>query len=150
MIEVERFMQSYAQHPLVIDVRSGDRFGERVISVTVATETERAAVKGLFPSYFEGIRVDVDLLFGLGSFTSQTPEFLEIDEKMFTSPYNIYGTPENKELERQINELYEREQQLWKAMDHSQQLAEIDAAVRLCAEQGWLNFGNCWTRCSDA
>ena len=122
-----------------------ERFGEPVTVVWIPTRAEHDEVESLLPAEGYEHRLYIMPLFGLGSFTGDTKETKDVLSLMYVSPYNIYGTPENKELERLMKDVEEREAQAWAAMTAEEKRAAIHKEVERQRASGRPEFGNCWT-----
>ncbi len=132
--------------PDVIDVTSGNRFGEQVIVVSIPTSAEHDRVTSLLPANWDGDRFYVMPVFGLGSFTGDSKETKEVLSLAYISPYNIYGTPEQKKLEKLMDDIFAREAEVWAAMTPEDRRAAVDKDVNRKRSEGDPDFGNCWSR----
>ncbi len=137
-------MNAICGDPSVIDVSEAERFGEQVIVVTAATDVERDAVKAAMPDEFRNANLHFTSLFGLGSFTGDTEATKKTLSLAYTHPYNVYGTPENQELETLFDEVRAREREAWASMDDDERRDAITAEVRQWRDRGMTGFGNCW------
>jgi len=137
-------MNQVCEIPDVIDVSPANRFGEEVVVVTVPTHTEREKAKPLLAQVQHQYSLHVMTLFGLGSFTSDSPETQKVLSLSYVSPYNVYGTPENEELEALMKEVESREADIWASMTPSERRAAIQAEIERQRAAGRQNFGNCW------
>jgi len=136
------FSNLYCSYPEIVDIRAGDRFGENVISVSVPTELEVQSLVHL-PQTFQEVRVYINPIIGLGTFTSETDEYLEVNKLMMVSPYNIHGTEENKWLDKKMRELNEKEIEIWKFMDDDAKKQSLRVLVKDYNDRGFKGFGNC-------
>ncbi|MDJ0917022.1 MAG: hypothetical protein QNJ05_04600 [Woeseiaceae bacterium] len=130
--------------PQVIDVSEAERFGEDVIVVTAATDVERDAIKASLPDEFRSANLHFTTLFGLGSFTGDTKATRKTLSLAYQPPYNVYGTPENEELETLFDEVKAREREAWASMNVDERRDAINAAVTQWRDRGMTGFGNCW------
>ena len=139
------FLNQACEIPDVIDVSPAERFGEDVVVVTVPTDAERQKVKPLLAQIEHEYSLHLMTLFGLGSFTGDSPETQEVLSLMYVKPYNVYGTPENKELEAMMTEVESREAEVWASMTPVEQRAAIQAEIDGQRAAGRQEFGNCWS-----
>lgn len=63
----------------------------------------------------------------------------------YVSPYNIYGTPENKKLEELMKDVEAREAEVWASMTPEEKQAAIEKEVDRQRSGGRPDFGNCWS-----
>ena len=139
------FLNQVCEIPDVIDVSAADRFGESVIVISIPTSAEHDKVKSLLPVGEHGYTMHVMPIFGLGSFTGNSKETKEVLDLAFSSPYNIYGTPENKKIEKRMKDIEAREAEVWAAMRPEEKRAEIQKEVDRQRSAGRGDFGNCWS-----
>ena len=139
------FLTEACAIPNVIDVSPAERFGEPITLVSIPTSAERAEVESLLPAEGYEDRLYVMPVFGLGSFTGDTKETKDVVSLMYISPYNVYGTPENKELEKLMDDAFEREAQAWASMTAEEKREAIDQEVERQRASGRPEFGNCWS-----
>ena len=139
------FLNQVCEIPDVIDVSSGNRFGEQVVIISIPTSAEHDKVKALLPEGGHEYSVHIMPLFGLGSFTGNSKETTEILSLMHVSPYNIYGTPENQKLEELMKEVEAREGAVWSAMTAEEKRAAIEKEIDKHRSAGRSGFGNCWS-----
>ena len=130
--------------PNVIDVSKAERFGEELIVVTAATDVERDAAKAALPDEFKNTNLHFTTLFGLGSFTGETKATKKALELAYTHPYNVYGTPENRELDGMFEEVEAREREAWASMSKDERRDAIGAELKKWRDRGRTGFGNCW------
>ena len=139
------FLNQVCEIPDVIDVSSGNRFGEQVVIISIPTSAEHDKVKALLPEGEHEYSVRIMPLFGLGSFTGHSKETTEVLSLMHVSPYNIYGTPENQKLEELMKEVEAREGAVWGAMTPEEKRAAIEKEIDKQRSAGRSGFGNCWS-----
>ena len=139
------FLNQVCDIPDVIDVSPAERFGEDVVVVTVPTDAERQKVRPLLAQIEHEYSLHLMTLFGLGSFTGNSPETRKVLSLMYEKPYNVYGTPENKELEAMMTEVESREAEAWASMTAGEQRAAIQAEIDGQRAAGRQEFGNCWS-----
>ena len=140
---VAAFMQQFCGIPGVIDVSAGNRFGEDVVTVTVPTEDERETLSSSLPDSYEGVRVYIVPMFGIGSFTKESSDTKRFESLMYTPPYNVYGTPENRELDALAEKILDQEREAWVSMSDEARENAIEEEVSKRRESGWRQFGNC-------
>ena len=140
---VAAFMQQFCDVPGVIDVSAANRFGEDVVAVTVPTENERETLISSLPDSYEGVRVYIVPMFGIGSFTEESNDTKRFQSLMYTPPYNVFGTPENKELDALAERVLAREREAWVSMSAEARENAIVKEVLKRRENGWPKFGNC-------
>jgi len=140
------FLNQACEVPDVIDVSVGDRFGEQVVVISIPTSAEHDKVKSLLPA--DGVEYTLHIMpvFGLGSFTGDSRETKEILSLVHVSPYNIYGTPDNKKLEGLVEVVEAREAEVWASMTPQEKRVAIDTEVSRQRSAGRPSFGNCWSR----
>ena len=138
------FLNQVCEIPDVIDISPAERFGEAVVVITVPTDAEREKTTPLLAEVQHEYSLHVMTLFGLGSFTGDSPETQKVLSLLYVKPYNIYGTPENKELEALMKEVESREASIWDSMPPSERQAAILAEIERQRASGRQNFGNCW------
>jgi hypothetical protein len=140
---VDEMKKQFGNSPVVIDVTTGNRFGEDVVVLTVPTQIEREALGESVPGYFEGVRIEVIPMFGIGSFTRDSSDTRRFTALIYTPPYNVYGTPENKEMDALAAKILLREREAWASMsDEAREKAIADEVVSR-RKNGWHAFGNC-------
>ena len=138
------FLNQVCEIPDVIDISPAERFGEAVVVITVPTDAERQKTTPLLAQVQHEYSLHVMTLFGLGSFTGDLPETQKVLSLLYVKPYNIYGTPENKELEALMKEVESREASIWASMTPAERQAAIRAEIERQRASGRQNFGNCW------
>ena len=138
------FLNQVCEIPGVIDVSPAERFGEEVVVITVPTDAEREKAKPLLAQIQHQYSLHVMTLFGLGSFTGDSPKTQKVLSLMYVKPYNIYGTPENEELEALMKEVEYREADVWASMTPTERRAAIQAEIERQRASGRQNFGTCW------
>jgi len=138
------FLNQVCEIPDVIDVSPAERFGEEVVVITVPTEAEREKAKPLLAQVQHKYSLHVMTLFGLGSFTGDSPETQKVLSLLYVKPYNVYGTPENEELDALMKEVESREADIWASMTPAERRAAIQAEIERQRTSGRQNFGNCW------
>lgn len=136
-------MQQFCDIPGVLDVRVANRFGEDVVTVTVPTEDEREKLSSSLPDSYEGVRVYIVPMFGIGSFTKESNDTKRFESLMYTPPYNVYGTPENKELDALAERILAQEREAWVSMSDEAREEAIEEEVSKRRQNGWRQFGNC-------
>ena len=94
------FLNQVCEIPDVIDVSSANRFGEQVVVISIPPSAEHDKVKSLLPVDGYEYTLHIMPVLGLGSFTGNSKKTKEVLSLVHVSPYNIYGTPENKKLEK--------------------------------------------------
>ena len=139
------FLNQVCEIPNVVDVSSGDRFGEQVLHISIPTSAESDEVKSLLPDVEHGYTLHITPLFGLGSFTGNSRETKEVLSLVYVSPYNIYGTPENTKLEKLMKNVHAREAEVWASMAPEEKRAAIEKEVDRRRSAGQPDFGNCWS-----
>jgi hypothetical protein len=139
------FLNQVCEIPDVIDVSSGDRFGQQVVVITIPTSSEHEKVKSMLPAEAHEYTLHVKPLFGLGSFTGHSEETRKVLSLAQVSPYNLYGTPENKKLEERMKGIETREAEVWASMTSDEKRAAIDTEVERQRSTGHREFGNCWS-----
>ncbi|MGI9234683.1 MAG: hypothetical protein ACR2RD_13700 [Woeseiaceae bacterium] len=139
------FFNQVCENPDVIDVSSADRFGEQVIVISIPTSAEHDRVKSLLPADGHEYTLHITPVFGLGFFTGDSKETKGVLSLMHVSPYNIYGTPENKNLERLLKDVEVREAEVWASMNPEAKRAAIEEEVERQRSAGRPDFGNCWS-----
>ena len=139
------FVNQVCEIPDVIDVSAADRFGEDVVVVIVPTDAERDKVRPLLAQVEHEYSLHLMTLFGLGSFTGDSPETKKVLSLTYLKPYNVYGTPENRELEALMDEVWSREAEVWASMTPAEKRAAIQAEIDRQRVSGRQNFGNCWS-----
>ena len=107
------FLNQVCEIPDVIDVSPAERFGEEVVVVTLPTDAEREKAMPLLDQIQHKYSLHVMTLFGLGSFTGDSPETQRVLSLIYVKPYNVYGTPENQEIEALMKEVESREADIW-------------------------------------
>ena len=137
------FVNQVCEIPDVIDVSPAERFGEEVVVVTVPTDAEREKAKPLLAQVQHKYNLHVMTLFGLGSFTGDSPETQKVLSLLHVKPYNVYGTPENEELEALMKEVESREADIWASMTPAERQAAIQTEIERQRASGRQNFGNC-------
>lgn len=138
------FLNQVCEIPDVIDVSPAERFGEAVVVITVPTDAEREKSTPLLAQVQHDYSLHVMTLFGLGSFTGDSPETQRVLSLLYVKPYNVYGTPENEELEALMKEIESREADIWASMTPAERQAAIQAEIETQRASGRQNFGNCW------
>ncbi len=141
---VAALMNAICSDPNVVDISPAERFGEAVIVVTAPTDAERDAVKAALPDEFSDANLHFTTLFGLGTFTGDTAATQKTLSLAYTPPYNVYGTPENQELETLFDEVWARERDAWASMNEDERRDAITAGVNQQRVRGMTDFGNCW------
>lgn len=139
------FLNQVCEIPDVIDVSSGNRFGEQVVVISIPTSAEHDKVKSLLPVNEYEYTLHIMPVFGLGSFTGNSKETKEVLSLAYVSPYNIYGTPENKRLEELMKDVEAREAEVWASMTPEKKQAAIEKEVDRQRSAGRPDFGNCWS-----
>jgi len=92
---------------------------------------------------YQNVRVHISPLFGIGSFTGESEETKKVMSLIYVSPYNVYGTPENREIEELLDGIMAREREAWASMDAETRRKEIEMEVEKRRAAGWSGFGNC-------
>ena len=138
------FLNQVREIPDVIDVSPANRFGEEVVVITVPTPAERDKANPLLAQIEHSYSLHVMTLFGLGSFTGDSPETKKALSLMYVNPYNVYGTPENEELEALMKEVESREASVWASMTPEERRAAIQTEIDKQRASGRQDFGNCW------
>ena len=139
------FLNQVCEIPDVIDVSAGNRFGERVVVISIPTSAEHDRVKSLLPVGEYEYSMHMVPVFGLGSFTGNSKDTKEVLSLAYVSPYNIYGTPENKKLEELMKDVEAREAEVWASMTPEKKRAAIEKEVDRQRSAGRPDFGNCWS-----
>lgn len=139
------FLNQVCEIPDVIDVSAGNRFGEQVVVISIPTSAEHDKVKSLLPVGKYEYSLHIMPVFGLGSFTGNSKETKEVLSLAYVSPYNIYGTPENKKLEELMKDVEAREAEVWASMAPEKKQAAIEKEVDRQRSAGRPDFGNCWS-----
>ena len=125
--------------------RSGATFCRSAsVVITVPTDAERQKVVLLLENIEHTYSLHVMTLFGLGSFTGDTAETQKVLSLMYQQPYNVYGTPENAELEELMTEVESREADVWASMTTEERRAAIQGEIENQRASGRQDFGNCW------
>ena len=137
------FLNQVCEIPDVIDVSTGDRFGEKVVVISIPTSAEHDKVKSLLPAGGDEYTLHIMPVFGLGSFTGNSKKTKEVLSLVHVSPYNIYGTPENKKLEELMKDVEAREAEVWTSMTPEEKRAAIGKEVERQRSAGRSDFGNC-------
>ena len=137
------FMHQFCDVPDVLNVSLADRFGEQVVSVTIPTIDEHDTVSSMITDEYPTVRVHISPLFGIGSFTGESEETKKVMSLIYVSPYNVHGTPENRELEKLMDGVMAREREAWTSMDVETRRKEIEKEVEKRRASGWPDFGNC-------
>ena len=130
--------------PGVIDVSPAERFGEQVVVVTIPTSAEHDGVRSLLPVDGHNHSFHVMPLFGLGSFTGNSPVTKAALSLMYVEPYNVYGTPENEKLEVLLDDIWAQEAEVWASMSADERRKAIAKEVDRTRASGRTEFGNCW------
>lgn len=138
------FLDQVCGIPDVIDVSPAERFGEEVVVITVPTHAEREKVKPRLALVQHEYSLHIMTLFGLGSFTGDSPETQKVLSLLYVRPYNVYGTPENRELEALMEDVESREADVWASMTPVEKRAAIQAEIEKQRASGRQSFGNCW------
>ena len=141
---VAALMNAICGDPNVVDVSEAQRFGENLVVITVPTEAERDVVKAALPDEFSSVNLHFTTLFGLGSFTGDTKATKKALSLAYSPPYNVYGTPENEQLETLFDEIRAREAEAWALMNEEERRDAVSAEVIQWREKGMTGFGNCW------
>lgn len=139
------FVNQVCEIPDVIDVSTGDRFGEQVVVITIPTSAEHDNVKSMLPSEGREYELHIMPMFGLGSFTGNSTGTKTVLSLMNVYPYNVYGSPENKKLEDLMKEVETREAEIWASMTPDERRTVIETEVERRRSSGCPNFGNCWS-----
>jgi len=139
------FVNQVCEIPDVIDVSPAERFGEEVVVVTVPTDAERDEIKPLLAQVEHKYNLHLMTLFGLGSFTGDSTETQKVLSLLYVEPYNVYGTPENRDLEALMDEVWSREAEVWASMAPTEKQAAIKSEIERQRASGRQNFGNCWS-----
>ena len=124
---------------------AGNRFGERVVVISIPTSAEHDRVNSLLPVGEYEYSLHIVPVFGLGSFTGNSKDTKEVLSLAYVSPYNIYGTPENKKLEELMKYVEAREAEVWASMTPEKKRAAIEKEVDRQRSAGRPDFGNCWS-----
>jgi len=140
---VAAFMQQFCSVPGVIDVSAANRFGEDVVTVTVPTVDERETLSSSLPDSYEGVRVHIVPMFGIGSLTKDSNDTKRFESLVYTPPYNVYGTPENKELDALAERILAQEREVWVSMSDEAREDAVENEVLRYRENGRREFGNC-------
>lgn len=139
------FLNQVCEIPDVIDVSPANRFGEEVVVVTVPTHAEREKVALLLAKIQHEYSLHIMTLFGLGSFTADSPETKKVLSLLGVEPYNVYGTPENKVLETLMNQVEIREAAVWASKSPAEKSMAIEVEIKIQRASGRQDFGNCWS-----
>ena len=139
------FVTQVCEIPDVIDVSPAERFGEDVVVITVPTDAERDKIKPLLAQVEHEYNLHLMTLFGLGSFTGDSSETKKVLSLMYVRPYNVYGTPENEELEALMDGVWSREAEVWASMTPAEKRTAIQVEIEQRRASGQQNFGNCWS-----
>ncbi len=139
------FLVQVCEIPDVIDLSAGNRFGEQVVVISIPTSTEHDKVKSLLPAGEYEYSLHITPMFGMGSFTGNSKETKKVLSLAYVSPYNIYGTPENKKLEELMKDVEAREAEIWASMTPEEKQAAIEKEVDRQRSAGRPDFGNCWS-----
>lgn len=138
------FLNQACEIPDVIDVSAANRFGEQVVVISIPTSAEHDKVKSLLSANGYEYSLHISPVFGLGSFTGNTKQTKKVLSLMYVSPYNIYGTPENKKLEELMADVFARETEIWASMTPGEKRDAIDKEVERQRSAKRPDFGNCW------
>lgn len=139
------FLNQVCEIPNVIDVSSEERFGEQVVVITIPTSSEHEKVTSMLPAEGHEYTLHIIQIFGLGSFTGNSEETKNVLSLSHVSPYNVYGTPENKKLEELMKGIETREAEAWSSMTSEEKRTAIDTEVERQRSIGRHDFGNCWS-----
>ena len=138
-------MNSVCDIPGVIDVSEAERFGDQVLLITIPTAAEHEAVEAALPEEVRQRSLHIMPLFGLGSFTGDSPETKEALSLVYQHPYNVYGTPEQQKLDVMLKDIEARELEVWASMNEEERREAIAAEVKRQRAAGRTGFGNCWS-----
>ena len=131
--------------PDVIDVTEADRFGERVVVVSIPTSAEHDAVTEALGTIETAATLHIHPVFGLGSFTGDSEETRRVLSLAHERPYNEYGTPEYEQMQGWLKDVETRELDVWRSMSLAEKQRAIAAEVLDRRKSGRSGFGNCWT-----
>jgi hypothetical protein len=102
----------------VLEVGYGSRFDEDVISVVTVSKDDRERLLSILPSQFENFRVHISgPFYGIGGLMPDSPDTKRYRFWSQSPPYNVVGSPENRELDSLIEFLVTRDRDIWRSWD---------------------------------
>jgi hypothetical protein len=127
----------------VVDISHADRFGEAIISVRFVSKEDYENLKASLSNDFKGFPVRfTGPIWGIGGLAPDSADTQTLANWVHTPPYNVSGTPANKEMKALADKVEATDSTIWFSMDKKARKTFVADWIQKERAKG-LNYSNC-------